>query len=123
MNREYNPIYNLLYVINSELNKDFCPCYYNTSALSDMAEKKVRPPYSLCVRWLHKRFPKQGAKKLYYVHTSTTYIPACPSFRFFFECVCFCLKIENLAAAFGFKLYIYLGPNHLHLLWHILFKT
>ena len=66
-----------------------------------MAEKKVlRPPYSLCVRWLHKRFPKQGAKKLYYVHTSTTYIPACPSFRFFFECVCFCLKIENLAAAF-----------------------
>ena len=34
------PIYNLLYVINSELNKDFCPCYYNTSALSDMAEKK-----------------------------------------------------------------------------------
>ena len=38
-----------------------------------MAEKKVRPPYSLCVRWLHKRFPKQGAKKLYYVHTSTTF--------------------------------------------------
>ena len=78
------------------MNKDFCPCYYNTSALSDMAEKKVlRPLLILCVFVGYTKDFQNKVQKSCIMYIPSTYVYCTISLSLFSVFLWMCLFLSK----------------------------